>query len=385
MSKPKEYVSIDWLARMRRQLHQNPELSGQEYETARFVAGQISEFHPSYMLEEVGGAGLIALFDTGKEGPTVLFRSELDALPIAEANEFEHRSKQDKASHKCGHDGHIATLLGLAREIRNKPPRRGRVILLFQPAEEIGAGAERVLQDPRFGQLFPIDYAFALHNLPGFPMGEVLQKEGPFTAAVQSLIIRLEGKTAHAGEPEHGLNPALAIADILQLAHKLSVPAPDSPDFAILTPIHVNMGEAAYGVSAGYGEVHLTVRTWTEEGMRQLSARLLKYLGDLALKQGLSLETEWTHVFRATHNDAEAVEIIQQAAEDCGLAARKRQHPFKWGEDFGAFTQRFRGAMFGLGAGEGCPALHNPDYDFPDELLEPGVRIYRRIMDIILD
>ena len=145
------------------------------------------------------------------------------------------------------------------------------------------------------------------------------------------------------------------------------------------------MGEQAYGVSAGYGETHLTIRTWTEEAMRQLSTRLLQYLGDLALGHGLSLETEWTNVFRTNRNNEEAVEIVQQAAEDCGFPVTTREQPFKWGEDFGAFTQRFRGAMFGLGAGEDCPALHNPDYDFPDELLEYGINMYQRIIEIILE
>lgn len=385
MSKLKERLSINRLTSIRRYLHQNPELPEREFGTAQYLAGQLHELGPSQLLEGVGGAGLIAVFDSGKEGPAVLFRSELDALPIQEVNDFDHRSRRENVSHKCGHDGHMATLLGLAGAISRQPPRIGRVILLFQPAEEIGAGAERVLQDPRFEGLYPIDYAFAFHNLPGFPLGEVLLRKGPFTAAVKSLIVRLEGKTSHAGEPENGINPALAIADILMASEKMSVADTQAEDFAILTPIHVNMGEVAYGVSAGRGEVHLTIRTWTEEAMRRLSARLLHYLGDLALGHGLRLETEWTNVFRTNRNDPEAVDIVQQAAEDFGMAITHRDQPFKWGEDFGAFTQRFRGAMFGLGAGEGCPALHNPDYDFPDELLEPGIELYKRIMDIILE
>ncbi|MCB0584773.1 MAG: amidohydrolase [Phaeodactylibacter sp.] len=385
MSKLRERLSINRLTSIRRYLHQHPELPEREFGTAQYIAGKLRELGFTNLLEGVGGTGLIAIFDTGQEGPTVLFRSELDALPIQESNDFEYRSNKDNVAHKCGHDGHMATLLGLAGAISHKPPRAGRVLLLFQPAEEIGAGAERILEDPRFEKLYPIDYAFAFHNLPGFPLGEVLIRKGPFTAAVQSIIIRLEGKTAHAGEPENGANPALAIADILQNARKMSIPEPEEEDFAILTPIHVNMGEVAYGVSAGYGEVHLTIRTWTEAAMRQLSARLIQYLGDLALRHRLRLETEWTNVFRTNRNDEEAVDIIQQAAEDCGLAVTNRSHPFKWGEDFGAFTQRFRGAMFGLGAGENCPALHNPDYDFPDELLGTGIKIYQRIMEIILE
>ncbi|MCB9053145.1 MAG: amidohydrolase [Lewinellaceae bacterium] len=385
MSKLKEQLSIDRLTSIRRYLHQNPELPGEEFSTARYLAGILRELGPSQLLEGVGGAGLIAVFDSGREGPTILFRSELDALPIQEVNTFSHRSGKENVSHKCGHDGHMAALLGLAGSIVRHHPRIGRVILLYQPAEEIGAGAERVLEDPRFEGLYPIDYAFAFHNLPGFPLGEVLVRKGPFTAAVQSLIIRLQGKTAHAGEPENGISPAPAIADILLMAQKLSVANTAAEDFAILTPVHTTMGSLAYGVAAGYGEVHLTIRTWTEEAMRKLSARLLQYLGDLALRFSLRLETEWTNVFRTNHNNEEAVDIIQQAAEDCGLTLSPMEHPFKWGEDFGAFTQRFRGAMFGLGAGQDCPALHNPDYDFPDELLLHGIQMYKRIMEIILE
>ena len=385
MSTLKEQLSINRLTSIRRYLHKNPELPECEFGTAQYIAAQLSEFGPSRLLEDLGGTGIIAVFDSGKEGPTVLFRSELDALPIQEVNDFEYRSERENVSHKCGHDGHMATLLGLAEAISQKPPRIGRVMLLFQPAEEIGAGAERVLGDSRFEELYPIDYTFAFHNLPGFPLGEVLVRTGPFTAAVKSLIIKLEGKTSHAGEPENGINPALAIAHILQTTQKMSVPNTQAEDFSLLTPIHVNMGSLAYGVSAGYGEVHLTLRTWTENTMRQLSAKLIQYLSDLALSHGLRLETEWTNVFRTNSNNEEAVDIIQQAAEDCGLLVTPREQPFKWGEDFGAFTQRFRGAMFGMGAGEHCPALHNPDYDFPDELLEHGVRMYQRIMEIILD
>ncbi len=384
MSKLLEPISIKKLTGIRHYLHQHPELPGEEYNTARYVAAQLKELPPGLLLQEVGGTGVAAVFNSGKDGPTVLFRSELDALPIQEANEFEYRSQTERVAHKCGHDGHMAILMGLAQAIAAEAPRRGRVILLFQPAEEIGAGAQRVLEDPAFEQLYPIDYAFAFHNLPGFPLGQVLAKEGPFTASVQSLIIKLEGKTSHAGEPENGINPALAIAEILQQADKMSLPDTSSADFAILTPVHIHMGEVAYGVSAGYGELHLTIRTWNEAAMRALSARLLDYIGRLSLQHSLKLETEWTNVFRANRNDAEAVDIIQQAAEENGFSLEMREVPFKWGEDFGAFTQRFRGAMFGLGAGEDCPALHNPDYDFPDELIEPGIKMYRRIMEIIL-
>ncbi len=368
----------------RRYLHQHPELSGEEEKTAAYIAEQLQALQPTKLIKGIGGHGLAAIFDSGEDGPSLLYRSELDALPIEEENDFGHRSERQTVSHKCGHDGHMAIVLGFARYVAQYPPDSGRVIILFQPAEEIGAGAEWMLADPKFEELLPVDYAFALHNLPGYPLGQIVYKRGPFSAAVKSLIIRLYGKTSHAGEPENGINPAMAIAEVIKEAHIACQPDVEQEGFAILTPVHIKMGEIAYGVSAGYGEIHLTIRTWTEKEMSELSARLLKYVSKVAIRHNLRAETEWTNVFRTTRNEEEVVDIIEQAALDNGYDSVQRKRPFKWGEDFGAFTQRFRGAMFGLGAGEDQPALHNPDYDFPDETILAGIYMYRRIMELIL-
>jgi len=377
----------DWaegLKEERRYLHQHPELPGEEQETAAHIKQQLASLQPSQLITGIGGNGLAAIFDSEEDGPTIMYRTELDALPIEEVNDFGHRSTKHTVSHKCGHDGHMTIMLGYARYLAQHRPQQGRIVLLFQPAEEIGAGAEWMLADPKFEQLLPIDYTFAIHNLPGFPLGQIVYKRGPFSAAVKSLIIRLYGKTSHAGEPENGINPALAVSEIIREADIACQPDVNQPEFAILTPVHIELGEVAYGVSAGYGEVHLTIRTWTEQEMGELSARLLRYVSRMAVRHKLRVETEWTNVFRTTRNDEESVDIIEQAAVDNSYDTHECKSPFKWGEDFGAFTQRFRGAMFGLGAGEDHPALHNPDYDFPEELLLPGIYMYRRITELIL-
>jgi amidohydrolase len=372
------------LVEERHYLHQHPELSGEEKQTAQYLYEKLQELSPTRIITQIGGHGMAAIFDSGADGPSIMYRTELDALPIEEINEFDYRSTQEKVSHKCGHDGHMTMVLGFGRYLAQHRPQRGRIILLFQPAEEIGAGAEWMLADPKFEELLPIDYAFAIHNLPGFPLGQIVYKRGPFSAAVKSLVIRLYGKTSHAGEPENGINPALAISEIIREADIACQGDVNHPEFAILTPVHIELGEIAYGVAAGYGEVHLTIRTWTEQEMSELSARLLRYVSKMAVRHHLRAETEWTNVFRTTRNEKEVVDIIEQAAADNGYQAHECKHPFKWGEDFGAFTQRFRGAMFGLGAGEQQPALHNPDYDFPDDILPSGIYMYRRIMELIL-
>ncbi|MEQ8704888.1 MAG: amidohydrolase [Phaeodactylibacter sp.] len=381
-TKPSWMSDIDQL---RHYLHQYPELSGEEHETAAFLAKSLRQLEPSRLIEGIGGCGMVAIFDSGQPGPSVLFRTELDGLPIEEINDFDYRSTKQNISHTCGHDGHMAVMMGFARALAQQPPKKGRALLLFQPAEEIGAGAEWMLKDETFESILPVDFTVAFHNLPGFPPGTIVCREGAFSAAVQSLIIRLNGKTAHAGEPEYGINPAMAISEIIKEAGIACQPKIEEEGFAILTPVHINMGEIAYGVSAGYGEIHLTIRTRTEEEMQALSKRLLDYTGRVSQKYGLEVDTEWTNVFRTTRNDPEVVQIIRQAAADNGFEYHNKNWAFKWGEDFGAFTQKYTGAMFGIGAGLDHPALHNPDYDFPDEIIPVGIDMYRRILELVLE
>lgn len=371
------------LRRMRRELHAQPEVSGEEQETAARIRRWLRALEPDDLIEGLGGSGLAAVFAGAADGPTVLFRAELDALPIQEVNDFPHRSVYAGVGHQCGHDGHMATLLGLGRLLARERPARGRVVLLFQPAEETGEGAARVLASPDFQALAP-DYIFAYHNLPGFPLRRIVVREDAFSASVQSLIIRLQGRTSHAAEPEMGRNPAWAMADILRLCQELTHNDPESDAFAVVTPVYAHLGEQAYGTAAGYGEVHLTIRTWRQASMEALSRRLTARVEVLAAGGDLTLHTEWLQVFRTTRNDPGCVALVRQAAAGHDLEVEEKDFPFRWGEDFGAFTQQFPGAMFGIGAGEETPALHNPDYDFPDEILEAGVAMFRRIARDIL-
>lgn len=374
---------VQALTNTRRELHAHPELSGMEKQTAGKVAAYLERLGPRTLLRDVGGHGVVAIFDSGIEGPTVLFRAELDGLPITEKNTFAYKSKDEGISHKCGHDGHMTILLGLAEDLAGAPPERGRIVLLFQPSEENGAGAQRVLDDERFAQFKP-DYVFALHNLPGYPAGSIVLREDVFTASVQSLIIRLDGAETHAAQPELGKNPALAIAQIIQQAESLSKNDPARADFTLITPVHIKMGKVAYGISAGHGELHFTLRTWTSEQMEALSETFVASVKNVAGAFDLDLAMEWTNVFYANRNGPYSLELIGNAAKALGCRTIVKDTPFKWGEDFGIFTQQFKGAMFGLGSGEDTPPLHHAEYDFPDGLIPVGVHMFRNIANQIL-
>jgi len=368
------------LTLFRRELHTFPEVSGQEAETAKRIVKQIRATNPTQVIDNIGGHGIAAIY--GTKGKTVMVRCELDALPIQEINEFDHKSTIDQVSHKCGHDGHMAILVGLADYLGNNLPEEGRVVLLFQPAEENGEGAKSILADPKFESIQP-DFVVALHNIPGEPKDKVLCKTGSFTPAVQSIIIHLDGKTSHAAEPENGLNPALAIAEILQQSLALQKPEA-ATDFAVVTPIQIEMGEEAYGISAGHGIVRLTIRTWDNVTMKKLADNIELIVKNTAKKYSLSEKIEWTQYFASNQNSEEVTEAIRNAANENNLKYIEKEHPFKWGEDFGLFTEEYKGAMFGLGAGTTTPALHNPDYDFPDDITPNGINMFKSIITQLL-
>lgn len=369
---------------LRKHLHQNPELSGFEYKTAKTIATFLKQYQPDELLENLGnGTGIIAIYHPEKEVKhTILFRCELDALPIQEINEFEHRSLNDEVSHKCGHDGHMAIMCAFAKKLASKKMQHTKILLLFQPAEENGEGAIAIFNDERFKSLNP-EQVFALHNLPGYHHHDIVVKNSTFTCAVNSIIIKLHGKTSHAGEPENGDNPALAIAEIVTEFNKKIQPDAKKDKFTVLTPIFMTMGTEDYGISAGYGEVHYTFRRAANNEMKELELELEQIATNAAQKYNLRPEISWTQRFSANENDPKVVDYIRQAASDLQFNLIEREVPFQWGEDFGIFTEHYKGEMFGLGSGKNTPNLHNPDYDWPDEITATGAEIFYKISQLI--
>ncbi len=372
---------LDTLTEIRRDLHANPELSGFEKNTQQKIKSFLKA-NTSAEVIEVGGTGVLARFIGKEPGETAMLRADIDALPIQEINTFEYRSNSTGVSHKCGHDGHTTIMLGVAEQLTKNPPRKGEAWLLFQPAEENGKGAQGVLADDQFN-MDKVDWVFATHNLPGFERHQIVLKEGPFTGNVSTAIIKLFGKTAHAAEPEKGHNPAGTIARILSWGEEHTLNQPTSNDFFLVTPVYVTMGELAYGISAGYGEVHLTIRSWRTDLFEEKCKQLVDHVNEICAKAHITPEISWAEEFYANINHPEAVAFVSKAADTHSLHKQQVEQPFKWGEDFGLFTQKTKGAMFGIGAGTDMPALHNPDYDFPDEITETGIKLFTGILSQI--
>ncbi len=372
------------LVAWRRQMHRHPEISGQEAETALAVVAALEPLRPSEILTGLGGHGVAAVFDSAEPGPTVLFRAELDALPIEELSDAAHRSQVPGQGHLCGHDGHMGFLLALGRLLARRGPARGRVVLLFQPAEEDGSGAAAVIADARYAMIRP-DWAFAIHNLPGLALGHVAVRAGVVNCASQGLRVVLTGKTAHASLPETGLSPAFALAELIPALTALGDARTLDDAFRLVTVTHARLGAPAFGIAPGEAELWVTLRTTRDAPMAALHEAALALITKTATQQGLIVQTNLHDAFAASVNDAEAVVHLTRVLEKLALPWDDDGLPMRASEDFGRFGQGgTRAAMLLLGAGENHPALHNPDYDFPDDLIPIGAAIFHSLVRDLL-
>lgn len=374
----------DTLIKLRHRLHGAPELSNGEEQTAETITAFLEESHPDEIITDIGGHGLAAVFDSGRPGPRILVRCELDALPIPETISLPYGSSTENAAHKCGHDGHMTIVAGLGTRLAEQRPKSGAVILLFQPAEEKGQGARRVIDDKKYSELKP-DYALALHNLPGFPRGSMILRRGVFASASTGLHVHLKGRTSHAAEPESGNSPALAIAELIQRFSAMPQFHAALHEAAKVTVIHARLGEVAFGTSPGEADVMATLRAHEQEVIDRLMDEAIAIAEHTAESYGLQVTTELKEPFPSTANDDDVVGMLEKAAGKVGLEVISREIPFAWSEDFGHFTAEHKGALFGLGAGEDHPVLHHPEYDFPDDLIEPGIAVFEAAIKLIQD
>lgn len=382
----------DDLAEFRRRLHAHPELSERETATAQTIAERLRSTGPDELVEGLGsmGTGIVAVYDSGSPGPAVLLRAELDALPIRETNTFAHRSTVDGVAHKCGHDGHMATLIGVAEDLARRRPGRGRVYLLFQPAEETGTGASAVIEDPRFRRLAAPDFVYAFHNVPKYPLGRVLVRRGVFAQASVGFIVTFSGKTSHSSYPEHGVNPSRAVTRLVDEVNGFGERLLDRVEAPVLgTVSYAELGTAEkgpnFGTTPGTARVMGVIRAHLSDDLATTREALAARAAELADESGLGHDVSWHEAFAATQSEARSVDTVVRAAGRLGLDVEELETPFRWSEDFGYFTDAFDGAFFALGSGIDQPQLHDDGYDYPDELIDVGVRLYRAIVDEHLD
>ena len=358
-----DYISL------RRALHEHPQTAGNEQFAHDTIVRHLQGLHPTKVYTNVGGYGVVAVWEAKDSQihasphsriPTVAFRADIDALPIG---------------HRCGHDGHTTILLRLAELVDKQfstlhSPRS--VLLLWQPAEETGTGSRAVL-DTGILQQYDIRAIYGLHNLPGYPLGTVVLCPHTFAAASTGVVYHLDGRETHASTPELGVNPGLAVAEIINRFNGYNG---RDGECRQSTLICVRIGQPAFGTSAGHAEVMFTLRAFTNEAMERLLSDANAAVDQIAARHGLTVTRSLVEPFRATENTPACVKAIEKAAHDMPLSVVYKDIPNRWSEDFAEYLLEFPGAMFGIGSGEQQPELHHPDYDFPDALIEPAAQLF---------
>jgi len=369
-----------WLQRLvalRGELSLCAEPAGQEARTAALIAA----FFRSHGLGQVqsagSGNGLLIRVGGSAADPSacrVVLRCELDALAIPDVREVSGRTIELAHSHRCGHDGHMAIVAGAGVRFFFDPVEGVDLYLLFQPSEETGTGAREVLSGGELASLAP-RLIMGIHNLPGLPLGEVVLRPGVFASASCGWSARLTGRTAHAAQPEEGLPPTGAVTALA--AYLESMPQRQSAleEPLKVTVIHLRVGQPAFGTSPGEGVVMATFRAWSDGVLTKAMARADDFAKHLARAWGLTCEVARHEDFPATVNDPGFTRLLGDCLARSGRPHIVREFPFPWSEDFGNYASVAPLLFFGLGSGIDCPALHHPDYVFPDALIPEGAEI----------
>lgn len=344
-------------------LHRNPELSGHEKETMRILREYLEQESDLELHQEDGWMYGVHREDSAAD--TVAIRADMDAISGAAGKPF----------HGCGHDGHMAMAAGAAASLKGK--RIGRnAVFLFQPSEETGQGARKCT---KLFDLEPVDWIAGCHNIPGYPLGTVLLRESTFACASRGMIITLTGRQSHAGYPELGISPAPAAARLVQALPRILNDG-GYHDQVLATIISVHIGERNFGISAGEGEVCLTIRARNDEDLQRLQDLIESEAEQDASADGVRAAFSFQDEFPATVNHAAPLAALKKSLDENGLPVQMLAEPMRWSEDFGWYLKQKPGVFFGIGSGPDCPGLHRLDYIFPTGLLEQGIRIWNCVL-----
>lgn len=362
---------MDHIAALRRDIHAHPELSGHEHATHDRIVEHLHAHAPgARVIPRVGGTGLIAIIEPEQFARTLIYRADTDALPIVEETGAPHASCTAGVMHACGHDGHAAIAVGLAEHFAQTPIPNTRVLVVFQPAEEIGTGAEGVLNDPRFTELITdpaSTSAIAIHNLPGYPLGHLVVRSGPMCPASIGVRLVLKGTAGHSSQPRLARSPLPAAAQLV--AQLMDLPKRIERVGSLATITYIGSGiDANFGIISDQAVLCVTLRALRSEHLDNLLDKSLHLAQRTADDHRLTLEHTTHERYSATINNEalaeRALEIANQNAMDFVVA----DQPMPWSEDFGRFGERFPSLLLGLGSGVTQPHLHANTFDYPDEL-----------------
>ncbi|HZN86471.1 MAG TPA: M20 aminoacylase family protein [Burkholderiales bacterium] len=364
------------LVHIRRDIHANPELGFEEKRTSQLVADKLAEWGVE-VHRGLAKTGVVGVIKGRKDsGRAIGLRADMDCLPMHEVSDVPHKSKVAGRMHACGHDGHTTMLLGAARYLAQSRNFDGTVNLIFQPAEE-GGGGGRVMVEQGLFEKFPVDAVYALHNWPGLPAGKIAVRPGPMMAATDEIKIKVSGRGGHAALPHLAADPVVATAHIITALQTIASRNANPIDALVVSVCSMQTSQVgAFNVIPGHVELIGTVRTFSPE-MRELAEKRIREIAQsVAQGLGASAEVEYRRGYPSTVNtEKEAVFAAKVGEKVFGKGNVVTDgEPTMGGEDFSYMLQAKPGAYVFLGQGgpQGGCFLHNPGYDFNDEVIPLG-------------
>ncbi|ODC02713.1 amidohydrolase [Terasakiispira papahanaumokuakeensis] len=355
----------------RHDLHRHPELRYAEVRTSEKVAERLKALGYQVTTGLAGGTGILAELDTGRPGPVIAFRADMDALPILEANTFDHRSTHEGCMHACGHDGHTATLLLAAERImQDQAQLNGYLKLLFQPAEEGGNGAEAMVKDgvldnPR------VDAVFGYHNRPGFEAGMLFAKAGPAMGGNDTLKVTIKGTSGHSAMPHLAVDPIYVGSGIIQQLQGLVSRHKSPLEAGTITVSAFHAGDAP-NVIPGEAELLVNIRSSTAASREAMAGHVEQTVAGICSIHGAQYQLESLHAVPPVINDPEWAETVLEAGRRFGVSDHIElidYMPTMGAEDFSFYLNEVPGCFFFVGNGTEGAYLHNEHYDFNDEIL----------------
>jgi hippurate hydrolase len=375
-------ADIDQFVEIRRDLHRHPELAFKETRTSEIIAKRLTEWGYE-VTAGIGKTGVVGTLRRGAGPKSLAIRADFDALPIHEATALDYASQTEGVMHACGHDGHTAILLAAARRLAQSGEFRGTLHLVFQPAEEIGAGARALLRDGLFDR-FPVDAIFGLHNWPGVPVGQFGFVTGPAMASVDSATVRVHGKGGHGAAPHEAVDPVVAAAHIVTALQTVVSRNVNPLDAGVVTVASIHGGEAS-NVIPEWVDLKLTTRSFRSEIRDLLQARVPAVIRAQAESFGATAEVDYRLGYPSVVNHAAETDFARDLARDVfGEARIEREfRPRTASEDFAFYLEKRPGSFLFVGNGDG-PPLHSANYNFNDEILAPAATLWVRLAERFL-
>ncbi len=365
------------LTALRREFHQNPELGFEEIQTKAKVASLLHDFG----LEVHQGVGVVGVLRSGTGNRAIGLRADMDALPIKEASTHDYQSKNDGVMHACGHDGHMTMLLGAAKTLADDPKFDGTAVFIFQPNEEHGLGAKAMIEEGVL-QNFPVDEIFAIHNLPGAPVGQISTRAGLICSSESLFEITVNGQGGHASMPQVGRDAITIGSEIVQALQTI-VARKLAPGAGAVVSVTEFLTDGQRNVLPGRATLKGDVRTRSPEDRKQVEAFMRQISQGIASAHGVTVDVDFRTEFIETINSAEPVDAVVDVAQKMDLDTIPDRQPMSFSEDFAHFNAAVPGCFLLMGNGEiganGQP-LHASDYDFNDELLPIGAQFWTELV-----